>query len=442
MGLVIGIRREDKNDWERRVPVIPSDLQVLRQEHGMEFLVQTSPIRAFGDEEYEAAGIPVVEDLSPADVVLAVKEIPLDLLQRDKVYFFFSHTIKGQDYNMPLLRRLLDLNATLIDYERIADAQGRRLIFFSVHAGYAGMIDSLYCLGRRYEVLGRETPLTEVRQAHTYGSLYGAQEHLREIGERMLSEGMGGRRRPLVIGLAGYGNVYRGCREILDCLPVREISVEELPELAEAPIAEVGPILAVVFKEEHLVEPRSPQAQFVLSDYYARPENYRGVFEKHLPHLDLLMNTIYWEPRYPRLVTVEWVKRNYARAEQPPRLQVIGDISCDIGGSIEITLKAPQPDNPCFNYDPIEGVVHDGVVGGGPVVMSVDNLPCEIPVESSAHFSTALKPMLPDLADVDFSADFPSLNLPNYLKKAVVTHRGELTPDYRYLQEYLDKAGA
>lgn len=442
MGLVIGIRREDKNEWERRVPLIPADLHDLQRDHSLEFLVQTSPIRCFDDASYGAAGVRVVEDLAPARVVLAVKEIPLPLLERNKVYFFFSHTIKGQGYNMPLLRRLMDLGTTLIDYERIADAQGKRLIFFSVHAGYAGMIDSLYCLGQRYAALGRSTPLTEMIPAHSYDSLEAAKEHLRALGERIRTAGMGDRRRPLVIGLAGYGNVYRGCREILDCLPTRGISVEELPELAEKPIAEVGPILTVVFKEEHLVEPRSPQAQFVLSDYYARPGNYRGVFERHLPHLDLLVNAIYWEPRYPRLVTVDWVKRNYAGAQPPPRLQVIGDISCDIGGSIEITLKAPQPDNPCFNYDPHEGVARDGVEGDGPVVMSIDNLPCEIPAESSTHFSTALKGMLPDLVDVDFAADFPSLNLPSYLKKAVVVHRGELTPDYRYLQEYLDKAGA
>jgi alanine dehydrogenase len=440
LGHIIGIRREDKNKWERRVPLVPVDLEDLSRTHGLDFIAQPSAIRVFTDQEYQEAGITVAEDLSPADVIVAVKEIPIPLLQEKKVYFFFSHTIKGQSYNMPLLRRLLDLDATLIDYERIADEQGRRMIFFSLHAGYAGAIDSLWCLGRRFEHLGCETPLLELKPAHEYDSLDAAKEHLRSIGERIADGGLDGQRKPIVIGVAGYGNVARGCHEILDCLPIREISVSELAEFANATVAEVGPVLKVVFKEEDMVAPRSAQAHFVLQDYYQRPENYRSRFEDYLPHLDLLLNTIYWEEKYPRLVTRKWVRANYG-ADKTPRLQVIGDISCDIGGSIEITLKAPQPDDPCFNFDPVTQTAQDGVAGDGPVVMSVDNLPCELPRESSVHFSSVLGRMLPELADVDFDADFPSLNLPPHLKKAVVTHKGALTPGYRYLQEYLNKAG-
>ncbi len=440
MGMVIGIRREDKNEWERRVPLIPADLQQLQHDHDLEFIVQPSPVRAFADGDFRQAGLQVEEDLSGADVVLAVKEIPMDLLQEKKAYFFFSHTIKGQDYNMPLLQCLLDRKATLIDYEKICDANGRRLIFFSLHAGFAGMIDTLHCAGRRYAAQDRSTPLAEIKAAHEYGNLDAAKVHLREIGRRIEAEGIGGRTTPLVIGVSGYGNVYQGCREILDCLPVREIEVDQLPSMADAPVEETGPILLVVFREEHMVEPRSAHAQFVLRDYYQRPENYRGIFKRYLPHLDLLVNAIYWDEMYPRLVTADWVKENYTRGVQP-RLQVIGDISCDIGGGIEVTLKAPQPDNPCFVYDPETGEAVDGVEGVGPVIMSVDNLPCEIPIESSTHFSGVLKGMLPDLVDVDFDVDFSSLNLPRYLKNAVVTHQGQLAPDYRYLQEHLDESG-
>lgn len=439
MSLVIGIRREDKNEWERRVPLIPADLAALKRDHELDFIVQPSPIRAFVDADFTEVGITVGEDLGPADVVMAVKEIPVELLAPRKTYFFFSHTVKGQDYNMPLLRRILDLGATLIDYEKIADEAGRRLIFFSVYAGYAGMIDSLWCLGRRLEVLGCTTPLLEIRQAYEYGGLYAAKEHLRQVGAKIAAEGLGDRKQPLVIGLAGYGNVYRGCREILDCLPVRDIPVADLPRVAAGPIEASGPLVSVVFREEDMVVPRAAGVQFVLQDYYQRPQNYRGVFENHLPHLDLLMNTIYWEERYPRLVTVKWAKHAYGASGPAPRLQVIGDISCDIEGAIELTLKAPQPDNPCFNWDPAERKARDGYVGAGPVIMSVDNLPCELPVASSTYFSNVLKGMLPDLVGVDLDADFASLNLPPYLKKAIVAHRGQLAPDYRYLQVFLDK---
>nr|MEE4266712.1 hypothetical protein [Candidatus Krumholzibacteria bacterium] len=438
MGVIIGIRREDKNEWERRVPLVPDDLSHLQETEDVTFLVQPSDIRIHADDEYLQKGITVQEDLGPADIVFAVKEIPISELLGPRTFVYFSHTVKGQDYNMPMLQHLLDQGATLMDYEKIADEQNRRLIFFSLHAGYAGMIESLVCLAQRLAYLGRRTPLLQVKHAYEYPSLEAAKEHLREIGQRISAEGLGDHKMPLIIGLAGYGNVYHGCREILDCLPCRDIPVDQLAEAAGWNLEEAGPLLTVVFKEKDMVVPRSPEAHFVLQDYYQRPENYRGIFADHLPHLDVLMNTIYWNTQYPRLVTRKWVAENYG-PDRDPRLKVIGDISCDIEGGIEVTLKAPHPDAPCFVYDPKTGRTLDGVEGTGPVIMSVDNLPCELPRESSQHFSTTLKAMIPDFVKADFSLDFDSLNLPSYLKKAVITHQGSLAPDYRYLQESLDK---
>jgi len=440
MGAVIGIRREDKNKWERRVPLVPADLAELKKNHDVDFIIQPSPIRVFTDDDYRAAGLTVDEDLSGADIIFAVKEIPMSMLTGKKAFVYFSHTIKGQDYNMPMLQHLLDEGGTLIDYERIADEQNRRLIFFSIHAGYAGMIESLVALGLRLELQGRKTPLLEIKHAYEYASLDDAKDHLRQIGEKIKTVGMGDHQQPVIIGLAGYGNVSRGCQEILECLPIRSITVDELPAMAEASVEDAGALLQVIFREEDMVETKSPDAQFVLQDYYQRPGNYRGVFEKFLPYLDLLMNTIYWEDRYPRLVTHKWAKANYGSGKNP-RLQVIGDISCDIEGSIEMTLKAPQPDNPYYVYDPSTKSITDGVEGSGPVIMAVDNLPCELPLESSEHFSRVLRDMIAPLAQADFSGDFGGLHLPSYLKKAVITHRGELTPNFRYLQDSLDKSG-
>jgi len=433
MGVTVGIRREDKNEWERRVPLIPSDLADLQRDHDVPFIVQPSPIRVFGDDEYRAAGVTVDENLEGADIVLAVKEVPIDLLREDRVYLFFSHTIKGQEHNMPLLRKLLDLNCTLIDYERIADEQSRRLIFFSLHAGYAGMIETLVALAARLGLEGKDTPLAQIKHAYEYNTLIEAQNHLRQIAHRIETEGWGALDRPLVLGMAGYGNVARGCRAILDCLPFREISPDELPESGTG---EPG-LTLVEFREEHMVEPRSKDAQFVLHDYYQRPENYRGIFDRHLPHLDGLVNTIYWEEKYPRLVTKKWVASQGADR----RLLVIGDISCDIDGSIEMTSKVTMPDEPCFVYDPATDKVHDGVEGPGLVVMAVDNLPCELPRESSEHFSSVLRGLVPALVQADFREGFEGLHLPSHLKKAIVTHRGALAPEYRYLEEALAKAG-
>ena len=436
MGVTIGIRREDKNKWERRVPLIPGDIETLRARHDLAFVVQPSPIRVYGDEEYVAAGAEVGEDLTSAGIVVAVKEVPLDLLQARTAYLFFSHTVKGQRYNMPLLQRILDVGATLIDYERIVNEQNRRLIFFSLHAGYAGMVETLAALGRRLAAQGRPTPLQEIRPAHSYENLDSMKAHLGAIGARLAAEDDGA---PIIIGMAGYGNVAAGCREMLACLPIREIRVEELPAAAAAARATMGPLVLVTFREEHMVEPRSTEAHFVLQDYYQRPENYRGVFERHLPHLDVLVNSIYWDTPYPRLLTRKWARANWGSGKQP-RLQVVGDISCDLEGAIELTTRPTLPDEPCYVAVPDSGELLPGVEGPGPAIMAVDNLPCEVPRESSEYFSRVLSEMIPALARADFRVGFESLLLPPHLKKAVIAHRGALAPDYRYLQEYLDRS--
>ena len=160
--------------------------------------------------------------------------------------------------------------------------------------------------------------------------------------------------RQLVFGVSGYGNVSTGAQEILEWLKPVEIPVADLPSAAAKVPASVAPLVKVVFREENMVERRDPGRPFDLQEYYDNPERYAGCFEKHLPYLDVLVNAIYWEPRYPRLVTREWARRSYLAGPRP-RLKVIGDISCDIEGSIELTLKATEPDNPCFVYLPVRG---------------------------------------------------------------------------------------
>ncbi len=437
MPATIGIRREDKNRWEARVPVVPEDVRALIAEHGLRFVVQPSSIRAFDDQAYRAAGATVSEDLGAAEIVVAVKEIPTALLRSDKTYVYFAHVIKGQAYNMAMLARLLELRATLIDYERIADAHGKRLVFFGRHAGNAGMIETLWALGQRLAAHGAVTPLAEVRHAYAYESLAAAQAHLRALGGS-LARGVDGAPRPLVFGIAGYGNVSQGAQEVLDCLPVTEVAVADLAAVAASGRA-APPMIKVVFKEEHMARPREAGAPFVLRDYYDHPEGYAGDFARHLPHLDVLVNTIYWEPRYPRLVTKAWARQAYA-VGGAARLQVIGDISCDVDGSIELTAKPTHPDEPCFVWDPETDTIAAGVAGRGPAIMAVDNLPCELPREASRDFSRALRPLLPALAAASWPATFAELELPPPLKNAVIVYRGALAPGYRYLEEHLAAA--
>lgn len=435
MNKKVGIRHEDMYAWERRVPLVPQDVQDLVTKHDLDMVVQSSDKRVFMASDYERAGIEVVDDLSSCPVIIGIKEVPIPVLEPEKTYVFFSHTIKGQPYNMPMLRKILDLSCTLIDYEKITDEKGRRLIFFGNFAGLAGMIDTLWTLGQRLESQGIDNPFTQVKRAFDYPDLEVAKEELKELGEKIAADGLPEEITPLVIGFAGYGNVSRGAQEILGLLPIEEISPRDLPHLAASHPKANKVIFKVVFKEQDMAQPLDSAHPFDLQEYYAHPERFRGTFDRHLPYLDVLMNCIYWEPRYPRLLSKEQTREMYANTQ--PRLKVIGDITCDIEGAIECTVKATEPNNPVFVYDPATDRAIDGVEGNGPVIMSVEILPTELPRESSTYFSGVLKKYVPAIAYANYDGSFADLDLPPEIKRAVIAHRGELTSDYRYIDQYL-----
>lgn len=435
----IGIRREDMYDWERRAPLIPDDLKKIAVAGDAEFLVQSSDKRVFSDDEYRAAGLQVVENLGDCPIIIGLKEIPTDILEGNKVYVFFSHVIKGQSANMPMLRHALDLGCTIIDYERIVDESGRRLIFFGNFAGLAGMIDTLWALGRRFAHEGMLTPLRGIGQASTYADLAAAKVAIVKAGEQIASEGLPEEITPLVVGIAGYGNVSKGAQEILDLLPVEEIRpVDLLRNSGFLQSPDRSPIAKVVFREEDTVLRLDRSVPFDLQEYYNHPERYRAAFERYLPKLHVLVNCIYWESTYPRLIAKDAIRRLFAAG--PPTLRVIGDISCDVEGSVETTVKATEPDDPVYVYLPAEDRAISGVEGAGPVVMAVDILPSELPREASTYFSQTLKGFVPAIVAADYSCDFETLDLPGELKRAVIAYRGSLTPEYRYLEKHLAAA--
>lgn len=402
----------------------------------MDIVVQPSKIRVFSDEEYENAGAMVDENLSSCGTIFAIKEIPLDLLESGKTYIFFAHVIKGQKHNMPMLKKMMGLGCNLIDYERIVNEKGFRLIFFGKWAGLAGMADTLAAFGQRLGYEGVTNPFTEIQYTNHYKDIDELKEAISKIGEKIKSQGLPKEIVPMVIGLAGYGNVSKGCQELLARLPIEELSPEQLPSFFEKREFSDKIIYKVVFKEEHMVEPVSPDHEFELYDYYNHPEKYRGKFHSFVPYLTIMMNCIYWDKPYPRLVTKELVKQLFESGEEP-KLKVIGDISCDIEGAIEFTPKATSIENPSFVYDPIEDRITDGFKGRGIVVMAIDNLPCELPKESSTDFGKVLMEFVPSIAKADFSVEFDELELPLPIKKALILYHGELTPEYKYIEKFL-----
>ena len=463
----IGVRREDKSQWERRTPITPTVARTLAEQHGIQVVVQPASQRAFSAAEFEAAGARVQEDLSGCPVVLGIKEVPKSAFLPGQAYVFFAHVIKGQPFNMPMLQRMLDLGCTLIDYEKVTDDAGRRLIFFGWHAGVAGMLETLWALGQRLAWQGIANPFTMLRRAYDYHDIAEAKAAVQQVGEAIARAGLPPELAPLTIGVAGYGNVARGVWEILDLLPVQRVEPEELRGLdtlrsstdegldtlrystdqgldtlrysTDRGLDTLGystdRIYVTTFREEHMAAPLAAGAAFDLQNYYATPQAYRADFEQYLPHLSVLVNAIYWDPRYPRLVTKEYLRQAWAAGE--PKLRVIGDISCDIDGAIECTVKGTEPGEPNFVYNPATGQIADGVAGEGVVVMAVDILPSELPRDASEYFSGVLLPYAPALAAADYTASFDDLALPPEIKRAVIVHRGKLTPAYGYLAQHL-----
>ncbi len=432
----LGIRREDKNPWERRTPLVPSHVRELIRRHGLNLFVQPSEIRVFSDQEYVREGALISDSLSDCRIVLAIKEIPISLIEPDKVYLFFSHTIKGQVHNRPMLKQLKDLGCTLIDYERIVDAEERRLLFFGIQAGQAGMIETLAGLGRRLAFEGIGSPLAPLKQPYHYASLVEARESIQKIGWNIHEQGLPPQIVPLVCGFLGYGRTSQGAQEMFDLLPVEEIAPSELMAWMQSKYYSAHKVYKVIFREEHMVEPKVPGQKFDLQEYYRHPDRYASVFPRFLPFLTMLVNCIYWENRFPRFVPISAIGNLYSDTEQP-RLRIVGDISCDVNGSIEFTKKITTPDNPTFVYDPLMNTVTDGHRGRGVMVMSIDNLPAEIPLESSIYFSEALRKYIPPLARADFQVGFENCALPEEIRRAVILYKGEFTPAYAYMQDYL-----
>jgi alpha-aminoadipic semialdehyde synthase len=420
---------------ERRAPLTPKHVERLIKSKKLDFVVQTSEKRVFTDEEYIKAGAKIAKDLKKCSVIFGVKEMPESFFEEDKTYIFFSHVIKGQVYNMPMLRKMMEMKCNLIDYERVVDEQGKRLIFFGRYAGLAGMINSLWSMGLRLKEAGYKTPFAQIKQAHHYNSLAEVREVISAVGQEIAEKGLPEELRPFTVAFTGYGNVSQGAQEILGLLPVKEISPEKLLYLKRRSKLPDNLIYKIIFKEEHLVEPVDETAEFDLPEYYASPEKFKSSFEKYIPHIDMLINCIYWDSRYPRLVTKDYLEKLFAAGT--PKLKVIGDISCDVNGSVECTEKATEIEDPIFVYHPDTRTHTMGHKGDGILVMAVDILPSELPRDSSAGFADVLVNYVKAIADCDFNEDFLTLDLPNAIKSALILHRGELTPHYKYLEEHV-----
>ncbi|KAI9220705.1 Saccharopine dehydrogenase-domain-containing protein [Blastocladiella britannica] len=427
----IAIRRETKHRWERRAPLLPTHVSKLKAQ-GIDVLVQPSTIRVVGDDAYVRAGATVTDDLSAADVVLGIKEVEPHNLVANKTYVYFSHTHKGQAYNMGMLRDVLDKKVRLLDYELITDDKGKRTVMFGTFAGYAGMVDGLHSLGLRMLGMGYGSPFLNVGMAHSYPTLDHAKRTLRDIGEVISRDGLARAFGPLVVTFTGTGNVSGGARDVFECLPHEYVKPSDLPALMKSwdPRKVYGVVVDV---QDHVV--RTDGGQFAFDHYVKHPEVYKSEFAtKIAPYTTMLVTGHYWDTQYPRLITKEQAKEHWHDWEKAKRMVTIADISCDIGGAIEFMSHAAKIDDPWFIYDPVSGKEHKDITGRGTQIMSVDILPAELPLESSQYFGDKLLPILADLAHGKTDKAV--------LQRATIAADGKLLPRHAWLEPKLPAPGS
>lgn len=429
------IRAEDKNKWERRSTLVPADLMKLQEQVPFNLLIENSAKRYFKEVEFVEIGAQQCQGMEKGDIVFGVKEIPEEKIIDGKVYLFFSHTIKGQQENMPMLRRLMDSGSTLIDYEKITDDHGRRKVFFGPFAGDAGAIDIMWLLGENWRAKGIKSIFSDVKQALHYDSVDDAKQKITELGKLLKGIPFPESIEPVVIGILGYGNVSQGARRIFECLPYEYIEPQDLKSFIESGRAGRDKIYLTVFKEEDLVESKSGQA-FELQDYYDHPHKYQAKFSPYLDYLTILVNATYWEARYPKFVTWDSLKNLFGQ-NKSAKLAAIADITCDINGSIECNVKSTDSGDPAYRVLPLQHTTEDGHIGEGIILLAVDNLPAELPKDASEYFSAALTPFVPGILSADFSKPLAESGLPPEIINAVIVYNGELTKNYLYLNDFL-----
>ncbi|MBC6611172.1 alanine dehydrogenase [Hymenobacter sp. BT507] len=397
----LGVIREGKTPPDRRVPLTPNKCdEALHTFPNLELVVQSSHIRAFSDDEYQALGITVQPEVADCDVLLGVKEVPVEQLIPDKTYLFFSHTIKKQPANRELLRQVLQKRITLIDYELLTNERGERIIAFGRWAGIVGAYNGLLTYGRKYG-------LYQLKPAYQCQDMEDMEEEFFKVK----------RLPPIKLAVTGSGRVAQGALEVLRRMGIRQVSVYDY--------------LYLDFNEPVFTQLRS-------SDYNARrdgrvwdtpnfhqqPEEYVSTFDKFLPVTDVLIACAYWHPAAPRLFS----EADTQRPDFRPR--VIADVTCDVNGSIPTTKRSTTISAPAFDYDPATGALQPPYSAPSHLtVMAVDNLPCELPRNASRDFGRQLLDnVLPHLLGGDPQG---------ILERATIARGGHLTERYQYLQDYV-----
>ena len=395
-----GIIKERKNPPDRRVVFTPEELVRLQNEHQeAKIKVESSDIRVFPDEQYSNLGLEVATDMTDCDVLFGVKEVPVDALIPNKKYFFFSHTIKFQPYNRKLLQAILDKNIELYDHETIVDSNYKRLIGFGRYAGIVGAYNGFRGFGIKFD-------LFNLPKAETLKS---KDDLIVRLKRQTLPN--------IKIVLTGHGKVGMGAKEILDGMKIKEVSADDFlnKKYSEPVYTQID-----VLDYNKRIDGQVLDNQ----DFYKNPREYVSNFERFTKVSDIYMAGHFHGNGAPDILTQDMLKAPDCK------IQVVADISCDVDGPIACTVKASTIVDPFFGYLPNEHKEVPYSHPGSIMVMSVDNLPCELPKDASEGFGEMfMKHVIPAF----FNGDKDGI-----LQRAKMTENGKLTERFKYLQEYVD----
>ncbi|CDF80249.1 lysine ketoglutarate reductase (LKR) / saccharopine dehydrogenase [Formosa agariphila KMM 3901] len=394
------IIKERKSPPDRRVVFSPKTLLRVKQQFPeAKFKVEKSKIRIFPDEVYKLTGFSVVKDISDCDVMIGVKEVPVEALIPNKSYFFFSHTIKKQPYNRKLLQAILNKNITLYDHETIIDAKNNRLIGFGRYAGIVGAYNAFRTWGLKFDSWN-------LPKANTLSS------------QKLLNVQLDKIKVPNIkILLTGGGKVSKGAIEILKALKIPSVSIEDYLTKSFS--------TAVYCNIDSLdFNARIDGKTKPLKDFFKNPSAYKSTFMRFVKETDMLITGHFFGDGSPFLFTREEAKSDDFN------IKVVADISCDIDGPVATTIRASTIEDPIYGYNPQTESEVDFKSKDAIAVMAVDNLPCELPNDASVGFGEMfLKHVIPAFFNDD--AD-------GVLERARMTQNGKLTPRFAYLQDYVD----
>jgi saccharopine dehydrogenase (NAD+, L-lysine-forming) len=400
--LKIGILRETKNPPDRRVPLTPPQITTLEEAYpDVQFFVQPSDIRCYSNEEYEYLDIPLHEDLKDCDILLGVKEIDKRTFIPGKTYMFFAHVAKKQLHNREMFREMAEQNLSLIDFEYLTDEKGRRVVAFGRHAGIVGAYNGLRARG----ITTNRFKLKPAYQCHDLDEMWAG---LRKIE---LKPG-------LKILVTGEGRVSTGAIETLNVANVVQVAPEDyLNREFDVPVfCQIGP--------QNYTRNKGGK-EFSFGHFTKYPQEYQSTFMPYAGVTDILITGHFWDPRSPNFFSrEEMMKPGF-------RISVIADISCDVNGPIPSTHRVTTISDPFYDYNPQLGIEEQAFSRPGNVtVMSIDNLPGELPRDASQDFGRMMISSV--LHDILLGVESPMIS------RATILNNGKLTPRYSYLNDYLN----